>query len=68
MFHIPYLYLVIYLLVVATSDFGFHKISHQLTYPIVTSVIYRFSFGGSKDLLLSMEGIGVGIAGLIAPS
>ena len=68
MFHVPYLYLVIFLLVVAISDFGFHKISYQLAYAIFTSVVYRFSLEGSKDLLLSMRGIGVGIAGLIAPS
>ena len=68
MFHVPYLYSVMFLLVAAISDFDFNKISNQLTYPIFTSVICHFSLDGSKDPLLSVEGIGVGIAGLIAPS
>jgi prepilin signal peptidase PulO-like enzyme (type II secretory pathway) len=68
MFHVSYPYLVIFLLVVAISDFGFQKISNQLTYPVFTLLIYHLILEGSKDLLLSMEGIGVGIAGLITPS
>ena len=68
MFHVPYRYLVMFLLVAAISDLDFHKISNQVTYLIFNSAICHFSLDGSKDPLLSVEGIGVGIAGLIAPS
>ena len=63
-----FVFLTIVLLIAAINDIRFQRIPNWLTYPaILIAVAYHSVIKGFEGFLFSLEGMGLGIAVLIAP-